>query len=190
MIHLNGHNYKNWQDYIEKKFESTKKYERVEEKPSEQTIGEKYVPLNKNDKTVIKVGYLDDTLIYWKFENPLTQGYNKQQELEYFYRYSFTPGKSYGPPGLEFIDTNIQAIDKQLEKGLMGKEVQYYKKGLLIKSKVYIYYDGNQDTLPITIYFTKTSAWRKFLDFFSGTNKEADMQIEEIDLSTIFGGIK
>jgi hypothetical protein len=38
--------------------------------------------------------------------------YTRQQELEYLYQYSFYPSKFYGDPGLEFIETNIQAIDK------------------------------------------------------------------------------
>jgi hypothetical protein len=42
----------------------------------------------------------------------MAQGYTRQQELEYLYRYSFYPSKFYGDPGLEFIETNIQAIDK------------------------------------------------------------------------------
>lgn len=190
MIKLNGHDYENWKDYFKTTFEETKKYDRIEEGLHGQTILEKYVPLDKSDKTEIKVGYLDETLIYWKFENPLTQGYNRQQEVEYFYRYDFTPGQSYGDPGLEFIDINVQAIDKQLREGLKGKEVQYFKDGQLIKSKVFISYDGDQESYPNTIYFTKTSAWRKFRDIFSKSKDEAELQTKEIDLSNIFGGLK
>jgi hypothetical protein len=67
----------------------------------------------------------------------MAQGYTRQQELEYLYRYSFYPSKFYGDPGLEFIETNIQAIDKQLREGLKGKEIQYYNNGQLIKSKLF-----------------------------------------------------
>jgi hypothetical protein len=187
MINLND--YENWQDYFKTIFKTTKKYERIEEGIMGQTIIEKYVPFDKNDKTEIKVGYLDETLLYWKFENPLTKGYNKQQEIEYFYRYDFTPGQSYGEPGIEFIDINIQAIDKQLREGLKGKEVQYFKDGQLIKSKIFIYYNGNQQKYPNTIYFAKTSAWQKLLDIFFKP-KEVEIQTKEIDLSAIFGGLK
>ncbi len=72
MISLNGYDYKNWQDYFRTTFETTKKYSRVEEGLRGQTIIEKYIPLDGSDKTEIKVGYLDETLIYWKFQNPLT----------------------------------------------------------------------------------------------------------------------
>ena len=190
MITLNGHEYKNWKDYFKTTFEETKKYDRIEKGLHGQTIIEKYVPLDKNDKTEIIVGYLDDTLIYWKFENPLTLGYNRQQEVEYFYRYDFTPGESYGGPGLEFIEINVQAINKQLREGLKGKEIQYYIDGQLVKSKVYICYDGQQENYPNTIYFTKTSAWRKFRDIFFKPKDETDFQTKEIELSNIFGGLK
>ena len=190
MINLNGHEYENWQDYFKTIFEATKKYDRVVEGIHGQTIIEKYVPFDKSDKKEIKIGYLDETLLYCKFENPLTDGYNKQQELEYFYRYDFTPGQSYGEPGIEFIDINIQAIDKQLREGLKGKEVQYFKDGQLIKSKIFIYYNGIQQNYPNTIYFAKTSAWRKFWDIFSKPKYEAEMQTKEIDLSVIFSGLK
>ena len=190
MIELNGHNFKNWQDYFKTTFEITKKYDRVEEGLHGQTICEKYVLVDKNDKTEIKIGYLKETLIYWKFENPLTQGFNKQQDLEYFYRFDFTPGESYGGPGLEFIDINVKAIDKQLKNGLKGKEVQYFKKGQHIKSKLYNYIEDNHETFPDTIYFTKISAWRKFRNLFSKSRYESEMETKEIDLSTIFNGLK
>jgi len=190
MINLNGHDYENWKDYFKTTFEATKEYDHIEEGLHGQAIIEKYVPLDKSDKTEIKVSYLDETLIYWKFENPLTQGYNRQQEVEYFYRYDFTPGQSYGGPGLEFIDINVQAIDKQLREGLKGKEVQYFKDGQLVKSKVFIYHDSDQESFPNTIYFTKKSAWQKFRDIFSKPKDEVKLQTKEINLSNIFGGLK
>lgn len=190
MIKLNEHEFENWQDYFKTTFEVTKKYDRIEEELRGQTIIEKYIPLDKSDKTEIKVAYIDKKLIYWKFENPLTQGYNRQQEVEYFYRYDFTPGKSYGGPGLEFIDINIQAIDKQLREGLKGKEVQYFKDGQLIKSKVFINSDCEQESYSNTIYFFRTSVWRKFRNFFSKSKVETGLETKEIDLSNIFGGLK
>ena len=190
MIKLNGHEYENWKNYFKTIFTETKGYNRIEVGLQGQTIIEKYVPLDKNCKTEIKVGYLDETLIFWKFENPLTQGFNRQQEVESFYRFHFTPGKSYGGPGLEFIDINVQAIDRQLREGLKGKEVQYFKKGQLIKSKVFVYYDDSKETYPNTIYFNKTSAWQKFWNMFSKPPNEADLLINEINLTNIFGGLK
>jgi hypothetical protein len=116
MINLNGHDYENWKDYFKKIFEETKKYDRIEEGLRGQTIIEKYVLLDKSDKTEIKVDYLDETLIYWKFENPLTQGYSKQQEAEYFYRYDFTPGQSYGDLDLNLLTSMFRRLTNNSEK--------------------------------------------------------------------------
>jgi hypothetical protein len=190
MIYLNGYSYENWRDYFKTKFDRTKKYIRIEEGLKGQTIIEKYVPLDESDKTEIQIGYLDDKLIYWKFENPLTKGYSRQQDLEYFYRHDFTPGQSYGGPGLEFIEFNLEAIDKQLREGLKGKEIQYFKDGQLIKSKIFIYNDDEREYYPNTIYFTQTNAWQKFLNIFLKKTDDAYIQTKEIELSYIFGGLK
>ena len=46
------------------------------------------------------------TLLSLKILNPKTPGKNKQQENEYFYKYSFDNEKQYGGPGLEFNKIN------------------------------------------------------------------------------------
>jgi hypothetical protein len=190
MLNFGGYDYKSWQDYFKSIFAMTEEYERIEEGIRGQTIIEKYVPLDKNNKTEIRVGYLDETLIYWKFQNPLAEGFNGPQELEYFYRYDFTPNQSYGDPGLEFIDINLRAIDKQLRHGLRGKEIQYYKDGKLIRSKILIEYNNNQEPYPLIIHFEKRDIWKKVVDLFAWNEKDQSFVIKEIDLKDIFGGLQ
>ncbi|WP_426291861.1 hypothetical protein ACN9ML_17475 [Dyadobacter endophyticus] len=150
----------------------------------------KYVPFDKYNKTEIKIGYLGETLIYWKFENPMAPGYNRQQELEYFYRHWFDTSRSYGDPGLELNEINIQAIDKLFCEGLKGKEVQYYNNKQLIKSKLYIHYGNDQDAVSSTIHFSKKGIWQKFLNFFARSDEQVNIQINEIDLANVFNGLK
>ena len=180
--------YQNWKEFFNIKFGESEKYSQSEEILHGDLLVVKYVPINIKDKTEIKIGYLDDKLIYWKIENPKTRGFNKQQEIEYFYRYDFTEGKSYGDPGLEFIENNIVAIEKQFNDGLRGKEIQYFKNGEHIKSEVFSYYYGNLEAYPNTIYFQNRSFWRKLLDLFT-KNETKDFEILEIDLKEIFSGI-
>ena len=180
--------YQNWKEFFNRKFEESEKYLQAEQILKGDSLIEKYVSLNPNDKTEIKIGYLDDKLIDWKFENPKTKGFNKQQEIEYLYRYDFTEGKSYGNPGLEFIEYNINVIRKQLEEGLRGKEIQYFKNGIHLKSEVYSYSYDNTKTYPNTIYFEKRSFWSKFIGLFF-KNKKENFEILEIDLKEIFSGI-
>jgi hypothetical protein len=188
MINLNGINYENWQDYFKKIFAESLKYDRFEERINDQTELENYIPKDNNNKTKIRIGYLYETLIYWKFENPIAIGYNKQQEIEYFYQYDFTPNKSYGNPGLEFNEMNLSVIDKQLKTGLNGKEIQFYKKNKLVKSQIYVDYNGEKSNYPNTIYFEKRSFFEKIIQLFVG-DKDEKLTTKEINLREIFNGI-
>lgn len=188
MINLNGIEYENWQDYFKKVFSKSLKYDRFEERINEQAEFEKYTPKDINNKTEIRIGYLSETLIYWRFENPIAIGYNKQQEIEHFYQYDFTPNESYGNPGLEFNETNLKVIDKQLKFGISGKEIQYFKNGKLVKSKIYIDYEGKETKYPNTIYFERRSFIEKLIQLFRKENN-SELITKEINLLDIFSGI-
>jgi hypothetical protein len=189
MIHLEGVDYQNWKDYFRKAFEVSQKYERTEVGIQGNTFYENYIPKDKNNQTIIRIGYLDETLILWKFENPKTIGYSKKQDIEYFYRFDFTPGKSYGGPGLEFIAINLVEINKQLKNGISGKEVQYFKNKKLIKAKIYIDFEGKETKYPNTIYFEKRSFIEKLMLLFTKENN-SELTTKEINLLDIFNGIK
>lgn len=180
--------YKSWKEFFNKNFEGSKKYYLANEKKVGSSIVEEYVAVDKNDETIISICYYENKLLYWKFENPKTKGFTKQQEVEYFYRFDFTEGKSYGNPGLEFIDNNVNVIQKQFYTGLQGKEIQYYKNGEHIKSLISVKYYDNKEAYPEIVYFQKRSFWQKISKLFS-KSKPDEFQTKEIDLNKIFGGI-
>ena len=182
-------NSEGWRRYFELTFALTKKYSRIDLGRHGSADLEKYLPIDRNDKTEIHVGYLGDELIHLMFINPEVPGFNKQQEQEYFYRYDFTPGESYGGPGLEFLDHNIEAIDKELKNGLKGREVQFWKSGRLIKSRVYPFDDHQDESYYTTICFEKRSFWEKVIDLFREKRTDDSFTTTEIHLGNLFGGI-
>lgn len=188
MIILEGVEYQNWKDYFRKIFEKSEKYNRIVEGTKGDTYFESYIPKDINDKTIIRIGYFEETLVLWKFENPQTIGYNRKQDFEYFYRFDFTPGKSYGGIGLEFIEINLIEINKELKYGIGGKEIQYFKKDKLIKAKIYKNYEGKESEHPHTIYFEKRSFVEKIMQLFKKEN-HSELVIKEINLLDIFSGI-
>lgn len=174
--------FENWKDFFQKKLESSNLYEKIELGKRGDTIEERFVPKNKNDKTEISIGYLGETLIYLKFDNPLTLGFSEQQNREYYYRYDFTPDKSYGNPGLEFIKNNIDAIDLHLENGLNGAEIQFFRNNRLVKSKLFLNEPFEYST---TIEFEKRSFWKSLFN-----SKKGEITEKRIELSEIFNGLK
>jgi hypothetical protein len=140
--------------------------------------------------TTIQIGILDNgDLITFEIHNPLTPGFSEQQKREYFYKYSFHPKESYGGPGLEFIQLNIDHFDNLLKEGLKGKEIQYFKNGQLIKSEVFQFYADNGDTdFGTTIRFDKKGFWSKMRDKFKSTDELYDDR-KEVELKEIFHGL-
>jgi len=192
MLNLDEHYFKDWQDLFKTCFALSNKYKRVEKGERGDGIIEQYIPLDKSHQTVITVIYFKHSgqLIELTFDNPLTPGYSKMQSREHFYKYDFTPNKSYGPPGLEFIDINVKVIFKQLMLGLKGREEQHYKNGKLIKSNIFIDYNDEPEHPAWTEYFEKRSFWTIFKGIFSKETIDPETSIKTIDLSSVFSGLK
>ncbi len=190
MLNLNGHTFLNWREYFTSIFASSNKYQRVDKGIKGHTLIDNYIPIDKNDKTIIIVGFLEDTLIYVQYDNPLTAGFSKQQEAEFFYQYDFTPSEVQGAPGLEFNQTNLQAINKQLEQGLRGKEIQYYKNDKLIKSELLLFYYNKEESYPLTHYFTERPLLSRLINFIFKRSDKEIYDKKEIDLSTVFCGLR
>lgn len=190
-LNINGHSYESWPDFFKKSFERSGKYRRVDIGEKGDTFGEQYVPVDSHNKTVISVRYfkLSEALIELTFDNPLTPGYSKMQATEYFYKYDFTPDESYGPPGLEFIEINVKAIDKQLRQGIKGKEEQFFENGKLVRSKVYLDYDGKSDPYGWTADFDKKPFLKRLKNLFSKSDNTPDATTEIVDLSIVFSGL-
>ena len=146
---------------------------------------------NNDNSTKIEIGLLDNgDLISIEFDNPRTPGYTEQQRVEFFYKYSFHPSESYGNPGLEFVDYNINHFDKLLREGLKGKEVQYFKRGQLMKSEIFQFYADNGDVdFGTTIKFQEKGLFKRILDLFKA-DKELYDDKKEIELKEIFNGIE
>ncbi|HYG01810.1 MAG TPA: hypothetical protein VD927_05150 [Chryseosolibacter sp.] len=145
---------------------------------------------NADNLTTIQIGILDNgDLITFEIHNPMTPGLSEQQRREYFYKYSFHQTESYGGPGLEFIQVNIDHFDKLLKEGLRGKEIQYFKGGQLIKSEVFQFYAENgENDFGTTIQFEKKGLWDRLRDLFKAKEDLYDDR-REIELKDVFHGM-
>ena len=139
----------------------------------------------KKSLTEIHISILENNdLISFEIINPITPGFTKKQEQEYFYKYDFDENRSYGNPGLEFSNLNKNHFNQLLKNGLKGKEVQYYKNKKIIKSEVYVQYgEIKENIIPTIIHFQKRKFWRFFL---TKTNYDEERTIK---LESIFGKI-
>ena len=91
-----------------------------------------------DSKTKIEAITLDTgELITLRFSNPIVPGYNEFSFGEYFYSFQFQTPSGYGPPGLEYNEINISGIQSILREGVKGKEVQYFKGDVILKSEVH-----------------------------------------------------
>ena len=178
--------FKNWKELINRILIESGQFENpVTELKGESEI-ETYKSTNKSSLTEIRVGYLEENLlIYLQIFNPKIVGYNKFVEGDYFHEYDFNEdGKSYGNPGLEFIDSNKNGIIKILEKGLVGTEIQYVLNGKILKSIV----DTYDEPQYISRYdFTSRNFFQKL--FSKSIEKTERVEKREIELNKIFGGI-
>lgn len=141
-------------------------------------------------QTIIKLGILSNgDLITLEFINPLTPGFNKQQEQEYFYKFDFYSDKNYGGPGVEFNDNNTAHFDKFLKEGLKGREVQYFKNGRIIQSEIFQYYGTNEDiSYGTTITMEKLSFLEKAKILVKRKERFYDTKTE-VQLSEVFSGV-
>lgn len=179
----------NWKEFFDKYLIQTGFYKIEESTRLGDTDMETYSNINQSNQTCIKTGYLQNgELIYCVITHPNTIGFNKYQEQEYFYRFDFTPGESYGSPGLEFNDINQQAIFDLLKNGLKGREEQYFRGDKLVKAVVYKSFgDDESSEFGTTIWFEKQGLIQKLKKYFS--DQKIDLDKKVIMLETIFNGI-
>jgi hypothetical protein len=189
MITDENNTFLNWEDFFHKRLTRNGRFILDKTYSKGDTDMEIYTSQKGDLQTTIEVGYLSDVnLMYLNILNPNTPGHNRQQLMEYFYRYQFSPDKSYGGPGLEFNRENITALSARLSQGLQGKEILYYKNGTLIKSELRIIY-GDYDQYPSNYrYRFKDSPFpirvlRKLLGI------KEKYEVKEVDLNQVFEGI-
>jgi hypothetical protein len=181
--------YKNWKEFIYANMTKGNQFGLDKSFRKGETDIEIYRQQVNDKETTLEIGYLSgDRLIYLHTFNDKTPGLNKNQ-FEYFNEHDFSENESYGIPGLEFTETNQQAILDQLKQGLDGKEIIYTKQGKLTHSKLTIIYDNEKrNSFTHTYRFDNISIWARLKKLF---NKQVDIyETKEINLKEIFGGLK
>lgn len=191
MLTIENSTYEDWKDFFNKRLTSNEEFIMTHLSTKGNTEKEVYTQQIGNPLTTIEVSYLSRTsLIYIQILNPDTPGHNRQQEIEHFYKYSFSNDKTYGDPGLDFDIDNLKAIDRVLTNGLRGKEELFYKNGKLIKSKLSLQYGVyTQDySFTCTYRFSDDNFLIRQLKQLFGLKDKYD--IREVNLPSIFGGLK
>jgi hypothetical protein len=180
--------FKHWKEFINRVLIDSGKFEKPKTEFKGDAEIETFKSTDKNSLTEIKVGYLkDNLLIYLQIFNPTVPGYNKYVEGEYFYQHDFSEdGKTYGSPALEFNEQNRNGTLSILENGLKGKEIQFVKNNVILKSKLYI--TESHTDFNYSYNFTKRSFWNRI--FGQKVDKMEGIEKRGIELSTIFNGIK
>jgi hypothetical protein len=181
--------YEDWRDFFTKKLIDTGLFSLSHTFSKGDTDVEIYSTLKGNPNTTIEVGYFSAmTLIYIHIYNPETPGKNRQQEIEHLYKYEFDSEKQYGPPGLDFNETNIKGISSYLDQGFNGTEAVYYKKGKPIKSRLTTSYYPDSPQTTITYHFIDEPIYKRLLSKFLGRDNQYE-EIKHIDLRNIFSGL-
>lgn len=181
--------YEDWKDFFVKNLTSGDQFNLTSSEPSSGLDIEIYSALTGDKATTIQIEYLSSmTLLFLKILNPKTPGKNKQQENEYFYKYSFDKEKQYGGPGLEFNKINIDGIKNFLKEGFHGTETIYYLGQKPIKSVLSTSYYRDSISYKMTYYFDKVSIVRRLIEKIFLIEPKVD-RVESVDLTEIFPGI-
>ena len=178
--------FKNWKEFINRILIDSGKFENPITEFKGTTEIETYKTSYKTSLTEIRVGYLEENLlIYLQVFNPKIIGYNKFIEADYFHEYDFNEnGKTYGKPGLAFIESNKKGVNKILKNGLTGIEIQYVMNGKILKSIVDTY---DEPQYIRRFDFTNRNFFQKI--FSRKIEKIKYIEKREIKLNEIFGGI-
>lgn len=183
-------NQNNWRDHLRNLLTQNGQFKLVDTTQEKQTTLEIYIQQSGDRETQINLGYSSNgRLITLKITNPKTPGHNAEQ-VECFYDADFDQSKKFGVSkiGLPHNEVNISAIDRILKSGLSGTESKYFLKDKLQFSKVSKPIGDNQEFHTWTHYFSDKNFWVRLCKKLVRPGQE--YFIEEIDLRTIFGGVK
>lgn len=134
---------------------------------------------------IVSYFYRTSDLIAFRFYNPSVRGYNEFSKNAYFYSLQFTKPTTYGSPGLEFNDTNKAGLLSVLQKGIAGKEVQFLKDDIIIKSELFI--EEGADTHVYKYRYTKSPVIDILLN--KNTNNDIGLRERTINLKEVFPGL-
>lgn len=186
----NMNNQLNWQQHINLLLTRNGQFELIDTSKKNKSTLEFYQQKLGDIETIIKVGYLDNgRLITLDITNPKTPGHNAEQ-IEYFYENDFEQSAKirFVDVGLPFSAVNIEAINQILKSGLIGTETKYYAKGKFQFSKVSKPVGYNQELSSITHHFSDKNFWIRAIKNI--VKPRSSYVIEEIDLKSVFGGVK
>jgi len=179
--------FEHWKEFINRVLIDSGQFENPKTEFKGEAEIETFKSTDKNSLTEIRVGYLkDNLLIYLHIFNPTVPGYNKYVEGEYFYQYQFNEPAEYGNPALEFNERNRNGILSILKSGLKGKELQFIKNNIILKSKLYI--AESHSDFAYSYDFTNRGFLNKI--FGQKIDKMDGIEKREIELNKIFNGIK
>lgn len=185
----NNRHMEDWKSYFKSKLTGGGKFIFTEEAKSGELEFLYFKSARAGNDTAIEItledgGYLSCFEVF----NPKTPGFNDWQEGQFFDRNTFDPKEPDDDTGLAFTDVNRAHFDKFLSEGLKGREVQYYRKGTLIKSDVYQGYADNRgnDRFHV-VEVARPSVWDKVLKVFGGSANHDEQR--EVQLHDIFNGI-
>lgn len=177
----------NWRTFIEEILIAKNDYKIVSNEVKGEIQEVTYQSSNEKSKTSMIVSYFYRTgsLIAFRFYNPSVRGYNEFSKNAYFYSLQFTKPTSYGSPGLDYTEPNKKGLLSVFKKGVTGKETQYIKDNIIVKSEVSVL-DGI-DTHTYKYRFTKSPVIDILLN--KNTNNDDHLVEKTIDLKTIFSGL-
>jgi len=182
---FNNQEFKNWADYFHCLFSKSKLFDLPKTEQVNQTIIETYSYKDNNRQTKIIVAYLDkyDKLIYYNVNSPLTPGYTKfwESDIQYFEQGQYDNPPKHGNPGLEFNHLNVKSIDKELKIGLAEREIQYYKNGKIVKSK--IEFNEEWNWRPYVVRFEKKGC---LFSIFGKRENDKEFEISTVEIENIF----
>jgi hypothetical protein len=191
MLTIENSAFQDWKDFFNKRLTIRNHFMLTHSSMKGDTDIEVYTQQVNDLLTTIEIGYLSkESLIYLHIFHPDTPGHNKQQQIEHFYKYSFSNDKTYGGPGLDFDIDNLNAINRLLTNGLKGKETLYYRNGRLIKSDISLTYGvyTSDYSFNFTYHFNDNIAPVRLLKRLFGVGDK--YEVRNVNLESIFSGLK
>lgn len=175
---------KNWKEFINCILINSGQFSRPTAELKGETETETYKLIDKD--TEIRVGYLNNRLIFLRIFNPILKGYNKYREKFYYNENDFNSKSDCGNPALEYNDLNKEHIIAILKNGLNGYEIQYIKDNKILKSTIFV------AELDFKVKESYDFTGRPFLKriFRKSISQINGVVKRKIDLKEIFDGVK
>lgn len=134
---------------------------------------------------IVSYFFRTGSLIAYRYHHPSARGYNEFSKNEYFFSLQFVRPMNYENPGLPYTVEHKKELQRDLKKGVLGKEVQYVKNNIVIKSELFLQED--KDVHVYKYRFTKSPMIDILIN--KGTNNDVDLLEKTTDLQDVFPGL-